>query len=53
LTADLLTGWIVFVLMEGDVRNLTLFVSTAALLGWVAAVSGADKVSQVFVRDII
>ncbi len=40
-------------LMEGDVRNLTLFVSTAALLGWVTAVSGADKVSQVFVRDII
>ncbi len=39
--------------MEEDVRNLTLLVSTAALLGWVATASGADKVSEVFIRDAI
>jgi putative membrane protein len=40
-------------LMEEDVRTLTQFASMAALLGIVTAASGADKVSQVFIRDAI
>jgi putative membrane protein len=39
--------------MEEDVRNLMLLVFTGALLGPVTAASGADKVSQVFIRDAI
>jgi putative membrane protein len=34
-------------------RNLTFFVFTGALLGSMTAASGADKVSQVFIRDAI
>lgn len=40
-------------LMEENVRNPTLFISTVALLGWMTAASGADKVSEVFIRDAI
>ena len=34
-------------------RNLTLLVFTGLLLGSIAVASGADKVSQVFIRDAI
>jgi len=40
-------------LMEEDVKNRTLFAATATLLGLVTAASGADKISQVFIRDAI
>jgi putative membrane protein len=36
-----------------EVRHLTLLVCTGALLGLVTAALGADKVSEVFIRDAI